>query len=198
MKTILLIGISMLHLLSCGDASDFESIEIPSDEEMKTSLEVEEANIEIDSIPSDLIATNESKIKKEKFIDPSIGGCVIPKSELRGDLLPELREPKFEPAPDSIEEVVEFPDVDAQYPGGVEEMRKFIVSNLEYPLVDGGFEYQGVVYVSMIIERDGSIRDATVLREGIAELNAEALRLIRSMPNWIPAQNNGKVVAAKV
>ena len=75
-------------------------------------------------------------------------------------------------------------------------MKKFIASNLKYP--NREVSYQGKVYVSFVVGKDGGIEDEKVFRGVSKELDAEALRVIRAMPNWIPAENNGKIVAAKV
>ena len=95
-------------------------------------------------------------------------------------------------------EIIDFPDIDASFPGGNHLFKAWIKSNLIYPKISHELGEQGQVYVTFIVELDGSISDAEVLQGGISdELNQEALRLIRSMPLWTPSQMKGKVVRTK-
>ncbi|MCJ8291801.1 MAG: energy transducer TonB [Crocinitomicaceae bacterium] len=190
-NTLLLIG-TMLFFLSCDDTSNAHAIENLSDDEAKLRVEVEEINFEKDTVE---LRSALEKYSIEKT-DPMYGGCVIEP----GVMVEGLIEPP--PLPESPglpeDKVYDFPPVDAQFPGGLGEMKKFIHANLKYPLLDGGFEYRGTVYVSMVVGEDGRVQDVKIAKGIEKELDEEALRLVRSFPNWIPAEDNGKIVAAKV
>ena len=73
----------------------------------------------------------------------------------------------------------------------------FIQSNMVYPDSARVLNEQGVVYVQFIINTDGSISDATVIRGAGRFIDAEAIRLIKLMPNWIPGTQNGKAVRVR-
>lgn len=108
---------------------------------------------------------------------------------------------KIQVAPEkdrSKEEVVfGIPQQEAQFPGGHAAYNSFIVKHLKYPKTSIEKDEQGKVYVRFIVDIDGSIKDVTVER-GISEaLDAEAVRLVKLMPNWIPAEESGKAVASK-
>ena len=196
MNRILLIGGSMLLLYSCVETTENENSEIPT-EEMKSRVEAEE--IEFEKNETIEVEDSTNRVTAQKSVDPGIGTCVIPKGEFREDLLTPPPPPPIicrGPVPDPNAEIFEIPEIDAQFPGGIEEFKKFISENLSYPDVIGC--YQGRVYVSFIVEKDGCITHTKVMRGVSEELDSEALRVIRSMPKWIPAQNNGKVVAARV
>lgn len=186
---LLLIG-TMLFFLSCDDTSNAHAIENLSDDEAKLRVEVEEINFEKDTVE---LRSALEKYSIEK-IDPMFRGCVIEP----GVMVEGLIEPPPLPEPPGLPEdkVYDFPQVDVQFPGGLMEMKKFIHANLKHPLPDG--DYQGTVYVSMIVGKDGVVRDVKIVRGVEKELDEEALRLVRSFPNWIPAEDNGKIVAAKV
>lgn len=96
--------------------------------------------------------------------------------------------------------IVEFPDLEAEFPGGQTEMMRWISSNLQYPEAAIEQEVDGKIYVSFIVNSDGSINDASiVLRESkLALLEAEALRLVRTMPTWNPAELSGSQVKTRV
>ncbi len=94
-------------------------------------------------------------------------------------------------------EFVEFPDKDALFPGGAAAMQRWIAENVEYPQVAREMGDQGLVYVSFIVEGDGSITDIKISRGVSDELDKEAKRVIRKMPNWEPAENGGKAVKTR-
>jgi protein TonB len=85
----------------------------------------------------------------------------------------------------------------AEFPGGIQELYKYIKKNLKYPKTNSDF--QGKVFVSFTIEPDGSISDVAVMKgiPGVPEADKEALRLIRAMPKWVPAKRNGAPVRMK-
>ncbi len=97
------------------------------------------------------------------------------------------------------EEVVEdeiFTVVEQQagYPGGAAEMYKFLRENIQYPSVARDNNIQGKVYVQFVVERDGSITNAVVKRDIGGGCGAEAVRVIKSMPKWSPAKQQGRTV----
>ena len=92
---------------------------------------------------------------------------------------------------DSIHRVTE---VMPQYPGGPNEMMKYIQENIKYPQSAKDNKIEGRVFVSFVVEKDGSITNAAVLRGIDKECDAEALRVVSSMPKWTPGQHKGEVV----
>ncbi len=95
-----------------------------------------------------------------------------------------------------VEEVVAFPDIEAKFPGGQEALIQWIDSNMVRPKVDrDGKQYK--VYIGFKVQIDGRISDVRLLRGIHAEFDREAIRLVKSMPNWVPAISNGKVCVSK-
>ena len=84
-----------------------------------------------------------------------------------------------------------------EFPGGVEAMMKFVTENVHYPESAFKSGTQGRVLVNFIIEADGSISNAHVLRKVSDDLDAEALRVTRAMPKWKPGMQDGKAVRVK-
>ncbi len=83
--------------------------------------------------------------------------------------------------------------VKADFPGGVDAFRSYIAKNFEAP-TDYGFK-GGKVYVSFVVEKDGSISDIKVLRDAGYGTGKEAERVIRSNKvKWIPGEQNGRKV----
>ena len=89
-------------------------------------------------------------------------------------------------------------DVDQQpsFPGGTNAFNTFIVSNLKYPVVAQENGIQGRVVVKFIVEKDGSISNVEVNQSVNLDLNNEAMRVIKNMPKWNPAKQNGTEVRA--
>lgn len=83
-----------------------------------------------------------------------------------------------------------------QFPGGDEKLLKFINKNMQYPSIAAKNGLQGTVYVEFIVEKDGSISNVNNLQFS-TEFDAEAIRLIKSMPKWIPGEQNDKTVRVK-
>ena len=95
-------------------------------------------------------------------------------------------------------EIVDFPDVEAAFPGGAAAMKKWIQENVQYPEISRELGDQGRVYVTFVVEPNGSITGVDVMRGGVtAELNREAKRLVRNMPKWAPGEVKGKAVRAR-
>ena len=92
---------------------------------------------------------------------------------------------------DSIYRVAE---VMPQYPGGPNEMMRYIQENIKYPQSAKDNKIEGRVFISFVVEKDGSITNAAVMRGIDKECDAEALRVVSSMPKWTPGQHKGEVV----
>ena len=92
---------------------------------------------------------------------------------------------------DSLYRVTE---VMPEYPGGPNEMMRYIQENIKYPQSAIDNKIEGRVFVTFVVEKDGSISNAAVLRGIDKECDAEALRVVSSMPKWNPGQQDGKNV----
>jgi TonB family protein len=79
----------------------------------------------------------------------------------------------------------------AVFPGGNTNWKKFVAYNLKYPKDARKQRIQGTVTVEFIVSKEGKVSDAKVVQSSSALLDGEALRLIRSSPNWLPAEENG-------
>lgn len=90
------------------------------------------------------------------------------------------------------EEVIEFPDVEAQFPGGAAELQRWIAENVQYPQTSIEMDEQGRVYLSFVVESDGSISNIAIERGVSPDLDREAKRLVRSMPKWTPGEAGGR------
>ena len=82
------------------------------------------------------------------------------------------------------------------FPGGYEEMNKFIKKNLKYPSAERKARIQGTVNIGFAVGIDGSITNVMIL-ESVPDapgLEKEALRIVSIMPKWEPGMKNNKIV----
>lgn len=98
---------------------------------------------------------------------------------------------------DVIPEIVEIPDVDAQYVGGLVERQKRVNSEFQFPTNEFDLE-AGTIYVQFVVETDGSITSVEILRGINARLDREAKRVVSEFPKWIPGEYKGKKVRTRV
>ena len=91
-------------------------------------------------------------------------------------------------------EVFKIVEVQPQFPGGMEACMKWIADNVKYPAISAENGVQGRVTVRFIIEKDGSITNAEVVRGVDPNLDKEALRVISKMPKWEAGKQRGKAV----
>ena len=84
-----------------------------------------------------------------------------------------------------------------EYPGGTEALLNFLRENINYPEYCKENKIQGRVIVTFVVEKDGSIVEAEVVKSVNEELDAEALRVISSMPKWKPGKQRGENVRVK-
>jgi TonB family protein len=88
-------------------------------------------------------------------------------------------------------------NVQPKYPGGEEARQKYLRDNIIYPDSAEKNGIQGTVYITFIIEPDGSITNAKVIK-GAKELSGEALRVVEKMPKWNPGWQDGNKVRVKI
>lgn len=104
--------------------------------------------------------------------------------------------PDIESEPTNENKVYDMGQVEVapEFNGGQKEFTRFVSSNLKYPLVARQNNVQGKVYLSFIVEKDGSIADVKV-RQGIGSgCDEEAVRILKSSPNWKPSSIKGAPV----
>lgn len=83
------------------------------------------------------------------------------------------------------------------FPGGMERMYEYMGRMQKYPDAEYEAGIQGKVTVQFTVDKDGSIREVKLLR-GVSEgLDQEALRIVRSMPKWIPGKLDGRPVKCR-
>ena len=81
-----------------------------------------------------------------------------------------------------------------EFPGGMEALYKYLAQNIKYPQLARENNITGKVYVTFVVEKDGSIANPKVLRDIGGGCGAEAIRVVKAMPKWNPGKQRGKAV----
>ncbi|OAV73066.1 hypothetical protein Barb7_03006 [Bacteroidales bacterium Barb7] len=84
-----------------------------------------------------------------------------------------------------------------EFPGGQAALLKFLATSIKYPVIAQENGIQGRVTVSFVVNKDGSVVDAEVVRGVDPSLDKEALRVVGIMPKWSPGEQRGKPVRVK-
>lgn len=92
---------------------------------------------------------------------------------------------------ESVDKMPEF------YNGGIDGLMGYLSENIKYPTIAQEKGIQGRVVVQFIVNKDGSIENAQVLKSVDPHLDREALRVVKSMPKWKPGEKEGKAVRVK-
>ncbi|MBQ7042550.1 MAG: energy transducer TonB [Muribaculaceae bacterium] len=81
-----------------------------------------------------------------------------------------------------------------QFPGGEAELMKYISNNIKYPTMAMENNIQGRVVVQFVVTKSGKIGEVKVVRSKDPDLDKEAVRVVKSLPNFIPGKMNGQAV----
>lgn len=95
--------------------------------------------------------------------------------------------------PDSLK-IIEKPDQQAEFQGGMRELSKFLTKNLKYPEKAAKAGVPGKIYVEFIVERDGILSNFNVTKSIGMGLDEEVIRVLKLSPKWIPAKQKDKNV----
>ena len=84
-----------------------------------------------------------------------------------------------------------------EFQGGEKGFQQFLMNSVKYPQVAKEKGIQGKVFVTFVVGRDGSVLNVKIARSADPTLDAEALRVVKSMPKWTPGKQDGKEVAVQ-
>ena len=99
--------------------------------------------------------------------------------------------------PASSQQIFTVVETMPEFPGGQGALLQYLAKSIKYPVIAQENGIQGRVSCSFVVNKDGSIVDAEVIRGVDPSLDKEALRVINSMPKWSPGKQRGKPVRVK-
>lgn len=142
-----------------------------------------------ETVLSDIIdiQDNEAEVETTDFNSEDDADARV---EIQAPIAPPEEEEEEQKIHVRVEKVPEFP-------GGLEALNRFLVRNIKYPLLAQENGIQGRVVCQFVVNTDGSIVDIEVVRGVEESLDKEAVRVIKSMPKWVPGRHGGKAVRVK-
>lgn len=91
-----------------------------------------------------------------------------------------------------------FAGAKPEFPGGQKALDEYISSNLKYPERAKNQEIEGIIQVQFTVNADGTIGSIKIVRLLDPDLEAEAIRLVKNMPNWIPADSGAATATVDI
>lgn len=173
--------------------------------ERTTSLDFQ---VQVDDTPEEIIPITQQEVKPPPPPPPkqvTVINIVDDDVEVDDDIQIDVEADQetevedFVPVVEEEEEVQEqeiFTVVESMpsFPGGDAARMKFLQDNIKYPQMARESGIQGTVYVTFVVETDGSVTDVRVLRGIGGGCDEEAIRVIKEMPKWNPGMQRGKPV----
>lgn len=99
---------------------------------------------------------------------------------------------------DKPEEPLTFVEAMPTFPGGEVELLRYLGTNIKYPNVAKETGIQGKVFLSFVVEKNGKITDIKIVRDIGGGCGKEAVRVVESMPQWKPGNQNGNAVRVRM
>lgn len=148
----------------------------PPVQQVAEVLNVVEDNVEVAN--NDLLSSedNQAEAQTQTYVPPAV---------------------KVEEEEESSQQIFVVVEEMPEFPGGQAELMSFIAKSIKYPVIAQENGIQGRVVCSFVVNKDGSIVDAQVVRGIDSSLDKEALRVINTMPKWKPGKQRGKPVRVK-
>ena len=148
----------------------------PPVEQVAEALNVVEDDVEVEN--TDLLSSedNQAEAQTQTYVPPVV---------------------KVEEEKESSQQIFMVVEEMPEFPGGQAALMSFIAKSIKYPVVAQENGIQGRVTCSFVVNKDGSIVDAEVIRGIDPSLDKEALRVINTMPKWKPGKQRGKPVRVK-
>lgn len=171
----------------------FEQPEIEVPEEVLATVQVTQiAIVDADKVKNEVM---DMETQKE---DNTARGVVNQEGSDDADKFKAVQEQVVvkEPEPEKPKEEEIFVAVEqqAEFPGGTGALMKWLGNNIRYPEAAQQNDIQGRVIVKFVVEKDGSIGAAEIVKGVDKDLDREAIRVVKKMPKWQPGKNNGVAV----
>ena len=178
--------------------------EEPEPEEQKVEIEIPEgpqevlATVQVTQIAIVDDVKNEVMDMEDQKEDNTARGVVNQEGSDDADKFQAVQEAVVvkEPEPEKPKEEEVFVAVEqqAEFPGGMAALMKWLSNNIRYPEAAQQNDVQGRVIVKFIVEKDGSVSQAQIVKGVDKDLDKEALRVVNKMPKWQAGKNNGVAV----
>lgn len=143
----------------------------PPPAQVSQEIEIVEDDVEIENEVEINAEATESTVVEDFIAPPVVEEEVVPEEEIF-QIVEEMPSPK----------------------GGMEALYTFLSENIRYPYLAMESGIQGRVYVTFVVEKDGSITDVKVVRGIGGGCDEEAVRVVKALPKWNPGKQRGRPV----
>src|SRR5688572_19995282 len=116
---------------------------------------------------------------------------------VEGNVEAKFEEPVQEVEVEDVNKVFLVVEQPPEFEGGLEAMYKFISKNMKYPASARRMNIEGSVFVGFVVDADGKISEASIIKGIRADCDKEALRVVQMMPKWRPGKQSGRPVRVK-
>ena len=173
--------------------NDKKDIEVPKTVSPKTPL----VKFLVPEVKPDELASNGVIPTQDDLIGKNPGSETVEGNKNGTDVVVEIIEtPKSEDKP--VEKVYTWLEEMPKFPGGDIELMKFFSQNLVYPEIAKRAGVEGKVILSFIVDKNGNITDVKIAKSIGAGCDEEAMRVLKTMPHWIPGKQNGNPVLTRI
>lgn len=165
-------------------------------EEIAQELEMNMKRPDKDLIPVFPPEKKEESVSEQlNIVDMTVEATDMPEASVETDGEKEEEAPPIAPIPiDEKQQQLQFRVVEQlpEFPGGMVEFMKWLTKNLKYPPQAKRANVEGRVVVSFIVNADGTTTDARIVKSVHPLLDAEAMRVLKLMPEWKPGEDHGQ------
>jgi len=222
---VLLVGLfigfgAASEAIRSASAEHETSVELEAAEEEEVEEE-EEDEIIYELQPQEELVAQETLMNSEKFTafemddevkpeetsktqdemaqsDVAVAAVTFDQGSDEGQQVLQLNQKVVDEVPDeTATKVFEVVEQMPTFPGGDAALMSFLSKNIKYPVIAEENGIQGRVVATFVVERDGSITDVKVIKSVDPSLDKEAVRVLKTMPKWIPGKQNGSAVRVK-
>jgi len=126
---------------------------------------------------------------------PPGGSEITEKTEVQTPAGNTVQDSKPEPKVTTDDKIYNVIDKMPLFPGGEKELLNFIAKNLKYPVEAQKKGIQGKIIVRFVVTKEGKVENAEVIRGIDPSIDNEGLRVVNSLPDWTPGEQNGEKVS---
>lgn len=107
-------------------------------------------------------------------------------------------QPQVDVAPNEVEKALTQAEKMPEYPGGFQALASELGASIQFPESAKADSVEGTVFVQFVVGADGKVEDVEVAKSVHPELDAEALRVVKSLKDWTPGEQGGQQVRVQM
>lgn len=157
------------------------------------------SKMEKDTSEKDKQVKSEKQVRKVRFVEPTVVDddydheqLIFSPDEMGYDNVGTVESISQQEPPQ--DDILQYAEEMPEFQGGTQALMDYLKANVKYPVSAKELGIQGTVYIGFVVFKDGTLGNIKIRRGVSYDLDNEAKRVIKTMPNWKPGKNNGKIV----